>query len=80
MTAPASEFELDALDPNLYVRGIAHDVYRWMRENDPVYRDEKHGLWVVTKYEDVGYVERQPELFCSAQGVRPVGGGSGANL
>jgi cytochrome P450 family 142 subfamily A polypeptide 1 len=80
MTAPASEFELDALDPNLYVRGIAHDVYRWMRENDPVYRDEKHGLWVVTKYEDVGYVERQPELFCSAQGVRPVGGGTGANL
>jgi cytochrome P450 family 142 subfamily A polypeptide 1 len=82
MTAAASEFELelDALDPTLYVRGVAHDVFRWMRENDPVYRDEQHGLWVVTKYDDVGYVERQPELFCSREGVRPVGGGTGAAL
>jgi cytochrome P450 family 142 subfamily A polypeptide 1 len=72
-------FELDACDPTLFVRGVAHDVFRWMRENDPVYRDEKNGLWVVSKYEDVSYVERHPELFCSAQGVRPKGGGGGAD-
>ena len=81
MTAtPASPpFDVDALDPTLYVRGIAHDVFRWMRENDPVHRDEKNGLWVITKYEDVSYVERQPDLFCSGQGVRPAGGGGGAD-
>jgi cytochrome P450 family 142 subfamily A polypeptide 1 len=78
MTAPAAPYEPDALDPTLYVRGVAHDVFRWMRENDPVHRDERNGIWVVSKYEDVSYVERQPELFCSAQGVRPKGGGADA--
>lgn len=78
MTAPAAKFEPDALDPTLYVRGVAHDVFRWMRENDPVHRDEINGIWVVSKYEDVSYVERQPELFCSGQGVRPKGGGADA--
>ena len=76
MTAPAPPFELDALDPTLYVRGVAHDVYRWMRENDPVFRDDKNGLWVISKYEDISYIERQPELFCSEKGVRPKGGGA----
>ncbi|MDQ1476928.1 MAG: cholest-4-en-3-one 26-monooxygenase [Actinomycetota bacterium] len=78
MTAPAAPFEADALDPTLYVRGVAHDVFRWMRENDPVHRDEANGIWVVSKYEDISYVERQPELFCSGQGVRPKGGGADA--
>src|SRR5438552_1816517 len=71
MTAPAAPYESDALDPTLYVRGVAHDLFRWMRENDPVHRDERNGIWVVSKYEDVSYVERQPELFSSAKGVRP---------
>ncbi|MCU1466454.1 MAG: Cytochrome, partial [Actinomycetia bacterium] len=57
---------------------VAHDVFRWMRENDPVHRDEANGIWVVSKYEDISYVERQPELFCSGQGVRPKGGGADA--
>jgi cytochrome P450 family 142 subfamily A polypeptide 1 len=78
MTAPAAPYEPDALDPTLYVRGVAHDVFRWMRENDPVHRDEINGIWVVSKYEDISYVERQPELFCSGQGVRPKGGGADA--
>ena len=78
MTAPAAPYESDALDPTLYVRGVAHDLFRWMRENDPVHRDERNGIWVVSKYEDVSYVERQPELFSSAKGVRPKGGGADA--
>ncbi|HEV7523381.1 MAG TPA: cytochrome P450 [Acidimicrobiia bacterium] len=78
MTAPAAPYQPDALDPTLYVRGVAHDVFRWMRENDPVHRDDLNGIWVVSKYEDISYVERQPELFCSAQGVRPKGGGADA--
>jgi cholest-4-en-3-one 26-monooxygenase len=78
MTAPATPFEIDALDPTLYVRGVAHDLFRWMRENDPVHRDSVNGIWVVSKYEDISYVERRPELFCSGQGVRPKGGGADA--
>ena len=45
--------------------------------NDPVHWDERNNLWVISKYEDVSYVERQPELFCSGQGIRPKGGGAG---
>jgi len=77
MTAPAFDFEPDALDPTLYVRGVAHDVFEWLRVNDPVHRDEHNNIWVVSKYDDVSYVERQPELFCSGQGIRPKGGGAG---
>jgi len=76
MTAPPAPYEPDALDPTLYVRGVAHDVFRWLRENDPVHRDDINGIWVVSKYDDISYVERQPELFCSAKGVRPKGGGA----
>jgi cytochrome P450 len=75
-TTPAPPFEIDALDPTLYMRGVAHDVFAWMREHDPVHRDEKNNLWVITKYEDVSFVERHPELFCSEKGVRPKGGGA----
>jgi cytochrome P450 family 142 subfamily A polypeptide 1 len=76
MTAPPAPYEPDALDPTLYVRGVAHDLFRWLRENDPVHRDERNDIWVVSKYDDISYVERQPELFCSAKGVRPKGGGA----
>ncbi|GIU88648.1 MAG: cytochrome P450 [Acidimicrobiia bacterium] len=77
MTAPAPDFEIDALDPTLFVRGVAHDVFDWLRAHDPVHRDERNGIWVVTKYEDVVNVERRPDVFSSAQGVRPKGGGGG---
>ena len=77
MTAPAFDFEPDALDPTLYVRGVAHETFDWLRENDPVHWDDRNQLWVISKYEDLSYVERQPELFCSGQGIRPKGGGAG---
>jgi cytochrome P450 family 142 subfamily A polypeptide 1 len=76
MTLNAPPFEIDALDPTLYVRGVAHDVFRWLRENDPVHRDHKNELWVISKYDDLCYVERHPELFCSEKGARPKGGGA----
>jgi cytochrome P450 family 142 subfamily A polypeptide 1 len=77
MTAAAFDFEPDALHPTLYVRGVAHDVFEWIRENDPVHWDERNQLWVISKHADISYVERQPELFCSGQGIRPKGGGAG---
>jgi cytochrome P450 family 142 subfamily A polypeptide 1 len=58
------------LDPELYL-GDPHPTYTWLRRHAPVYRDEAHGLWVLSKYEDVVYVSKHPELFCSGKGVRP---------
>jgi cytochrome P450 family 142 subfamily A polypeptide 1 len=76
VTTAIPPFDVDALDPTLYVRGVAHDVFRWIRENDPVHWDDKNNLWVISKYDDISWIERQPELFCSGQGVRPAGGGA----
>lgn len=28
------------------------------------------GIWAVTRHEDIGYVSKNPELFCSGQGVQ----------
>jgi cytochrome P450 family 142 subfamily A polypeptide 1 len=70
---------LDATDPTLYVRGVAHETFEWMRKNDPVYRDEVNGIWVVSKHADIIAVERNPTVFCSEKGIRPKGG-HGDNL
>jgi len=70
---------VDVLDPTLYVRGAAHETYDWLRANDPVHWDDKNRIWVVSKYDDIIHVERNPEIFCSGQGIRP-NGGHGQNL
>jgi cytochrome P450 family 142 subfamily A polypeptide 1 len=41
----------------------------WCRQNDPVHFDGQ--VWGVTKHADVRAVSTQPELFSSAQGIRP---------
>lgn len=43
----------------------------WLRENEPVYRDEVGGVWAVSRYEDVMTVSRDPATFCNGGGNRP---------
>ncbi|MEL6893700.1 MAG: cytochrome P450 [Actinomycetota bacterium] len=59
----------DLLDPELYRRD-PHDVWAWMRANEPVYRDERNGLWGVTRHADLLDVERRSTVFVSGQGYR----------
>jgi cholest-4-en-3-one 26-monooxygenase len=59
----------DLLDPNLYQRN-PHDVWSWMRENEPVYRDERNGLWGITRHADLMDVERRSTVFVSGLGYR----------
>ena len=56
--------DVDLLDPHLY-RSNPHDVWSWMRANEPVYRDEKNGLWGITRHRDVMDVERRSSVFSS---------------
>ncbi len=44
---------------------------RWLQKNDPVHWSEKDQIWLLTKFEDVSYVSKNHEIFCSGQGVRP---------
>ncbi len=44
---------------------------RWLRENAPVFWSEKTGAYVLTRFEDVSYVSKNSDLFCSGEGVLP---------
>ncbi|MFM7685846.1 MAG: hypothetical protein ACKPDI_07975 [Actinomycetota bacterium] len=44
----------DLLDPHLY-RDVErlHEALSWMRANEPVYRDDRNGLWGITRHADL---------------------------
>ena len=59
----------DLLDPAFYA-GDQHAAYRWMRANEPVYRDEPNAMWGITRHADLHEVERRSDVFLSSQGYR----------
>lgn len=72
MTATDSDrLVVDLLDPELYRRN-PHDVWTWMRANEPVYRDHRNGLWAVTRHADLMDVERRSSVFVSGHGYRAI--------
>jgi cholest-4-en-3-one 26-monooxygenase len=62
--------DVDLTDGTFYADGNARRAYRWMRANEPVFRD-RNGRVAVATYASVLEAERQPELFSSAGGIRP---------
>jgi cytochrome P450 family 142 subfamily A polypeptide 1 len=61
----------DLLDPNFYVDLDAmHESLRHLRRELPVARDEKNGLWAITRHADVIEVERNDRVFASGGGYR----------
>lgn len=61
----------DLLDPEFY-RSAPWEAFRWMRANEPVYRDEGNGLWGITRHADVLDVERRSDVFSSQACYRAV--------
>ena len=59
----------DLLDPEFY-RGDPQEAYAWMRANEPVYRDDRNGVWGITKHADIQEVERLSSVFVSSMGYR----------
>jgi len=63
--------DVDLADGAFYAdRRASREVYRWMRENEPVFRD-RNGLAAAATYAAVIEAERNPELFSNAGGIRP---------
>lgn len=62
--------DVDLADGTFYADRGARDAYRWMRANQPVFRD-RNGLAAATTHQAVLDAERSPELFSSAGGIRP---------
>ncbi|HEU0103473.1 MAG TPA: cytochrome P450 [Mycobacteriales bacterium] len=42
-----------------------YDYYGRLRETDPVSWDEQHEMWILTRYDDVKRVARQPHIYSS---------------
>lgn len=57
------------ISPKIYgENGHPLEAFSWLRANDPVHWTEAqdfHPFWAITKHEDIGFIERQPELFAS---------------
>ncbi len=74
MTAPALEpAEINLNDPEKFQREEFHELLRILRQHDPVHwnppGEVSNGFWSITKYEDILFVSRHPELFISSKGI-----------
>jgi cytochrome P450 family 142 subfamily A polypeptide 1 len=66
----ARDVDVDYLEGPAWGEG-AHERMRWLRHNAPVYWAPKSDLWVISKFDDIVEISKDPELFCSGQGIRP---------
>lgn len=69
--------DVDLSDPETFLAGVPHAYFRVLREQDPVHWQEEceipvflpgPGYWALTRYEDVAFVSKSPEIFSSAAG------------
>ena len=58
---PIADFNV--LDPK--VQGCPYPYYQTMRAQCPVYQSPQTGMMYVTKYEDIRFIKKHPELFTS---------------
>ena len=71
MTTVETRPDVDLTDGKFYAdRRTSREAYRWMRANEPVFRD-RNGLVGATTYQAVIDAERNPELFSNTGGIRP---------
>lgn len=63
MNKPISKCPVDLLAPEALVEPEL--CFGPLRENDPIHWDEQRKMWLLTRYEDIVWVARQPQLFSS---------------
>ena len=55
-----------AIEDDLFTADVINDPYTYfgrLREIDPVHWNERHEVWLVTRYDDLVWLLQQPELF-----------------
>ncbi len=67
------QLETNLYDPKTYLNGIPHEALTKLRNECPVYFHEREepggrGFWLITRYEDIVYISKNPGLFSSARG------------
>ncbi|MGY8845304.1 MAG: cytochrome P450 [Gammaproteobacteria bacterium] len=83
MTRENTLIQVDLSDDLSFSNGFPHDFFSWIRINEPVYWHEPtsvtpdgEGFWVVSRYEQVNEIIRNPVLFSSDKGGDRTGGGT----
>jgi len=64
---------IDLVDGAFY-GGDPYPAFQWMRENEPVYFDERNEVWGISRHRDLKDVSKDPATFSNAQGMRPDSG------
>lgn len=68
---PRPSPEIDRLDGDCCAGPDVHRHYDRLRENAPVFYDEKNVVWGLRRYERVTYASKTPRVFCSSRGTWP---------
>jgi cytochrome P450 len=61
------------MQDDLFASEVVHDPYTYfgsLREEDPVHWNARDAAWLITRYDDVVWLTRHPELFSSAVFMR----------
>jgi cholest-4-en-3-one 26-monooxygenase len=70
--------DIDLSDPKTFEAGVPHEYFRVLREEAPVHWQEEcelpvflpgPGYWALTRYEDVVFVSKNPEIFSTEVGT-----------
>src|SRR6266487_1255567 len=59
--------EYDPFAENFY--DDAPRVYRWMRDEAPVYYSQKRGFWALSRYQDVRAAVKDAQTFLNFEGI-----------
>jgi cytochrome P450 len=74
MLNPTATVSLDAIDlsdHDAFVEAVPHHWFTTLRQADPVHFNEEPdgpGFWAVTRYQDIRFVHRHPEIYSSEIG------------
>jgi cytochrome P450 len=52
------------------VQADPYPVYRWLREEQPVYRNDRDDFWAISRHADVDAALRDPTRYSSVNGLR----------
>ena len=61
---------IDLIDGSFY-GSDPYPAFAWMRANEPVFHDERNGIWGITKHRDIKDISKNPVDFSNAGGIRP---------
>lgn len=70
---PTDDGFADLTSHDTFAQGAPHNTFARLRRDDPVHWtdwDAGQGFWSITRHEDITEMNRQPQIFSSARGIR----------